>query len=103
MLKELQIDNFAIIDHLQVTFGSGLITLTGETGAGKSILLDAIMVLMGGRADASLIRSGADRALVEGTFQLASSRQQGAIDILAREELLDEADSVVLADRKSVV
>ena len=97
MLKELQIDNFAIIDHLQVSFGSGLITLTGETGAGKSILLDAIMVLMGGRADASLIRSGADRALVEGTFQLASSRQQGAIDILAREELLDEADSVVLA------
>ncbi len=97
MLKELQIDNFAIIDHLQVSFGSGLITLTGETGAGKSILLDAIMVLMGGRADASLIRSGADRALVEGTFQLAPSRQQGAIDILAREELLDEADSVVLA------
>lgn len=97
MLTELSIDNFAIIDHLQVTFGDGLITLTGETGAGKSILLDAIMVLMGGRADATLIRSGADRALVEGTFHLTAPRQQGAIDILAREDLLEEADSVVLA------
>ena len=67
MLAELHIDNFAIIDQLDLTFGPGLITLTGETGAGKSIIIDAVELLLGGRAEVSMIRTGADRALIEAT------------------------------------
>ena len=58
MLTELRIHNFAIIDQLDLRFGPGLIILTGETGAGKSIILDAIVTLLGGKADPTLIRAG---------------------------------------------
>jgi DNA repair ATPase RecN len=60
MLTELSIDNFAIIDHLELQFTPGLITFTGETGAGKSIIIDAVEVLLGGRAEAVMIRSDAE-------------------------------------------
>ena len=66
MLTELRIENFAIIHQLELTFEPGLTTFTGETGAGKSIILDAIDALLGGQGDATLIRSGAERAMVEG-------------------------------------
>ena len=65
MLTELHIQNFAIIDHLDLDFGPGLVILTGETGAGKSIIMDALDILMGGRADVTSIRSDADLARVE--------------------------------------
>ena len=55
MLKELRIENFAIIDRLELKFGANLAAFTGETGAGKSILLDAIEALMGGRAESAMI------------------------------------------------
>ena len=70
MLSELHIQNFAIIDRLELRPGAGLIILTGETGAGKSIILDAVEMLVGGRADSTVIRTGADAALVEGVFRL---------------------------------
>lgn len=92
MLTSLRIENFAIIDHLEVDFGSGLVTLTGETGAGKSILLDAILQLMGGRADATMVRSGADRANVEGAFTLTPEVRAEVNPILEREGLDDEGD-----------
>lgn len=71
MLTDLFIKNFAIIDNLHVTFGPGLNILTGETGAGKSIIIDAVNLILGGRASADLIRTGADEATVEALFDLS--------------------------------
>lgn len=68
MLKEITIKNFAIIDHLEVTFENGLTVLTGETGAGKSIIIDAVQLLAGGRGSQGFIRHGADKAELEGLF-----------------------------------
>jgi DNA repair protein RecN (Recombination protein N) len=70
MLTDLYIKNFAIIDNLHVTFGPGLNILTGETGAGKSIIIDAVDLILGGRASADLVRTGAEEATVEALFDL---------------------------------
>jgi DNA repair protein RecN (Recombination protein N) len=96
MLTELVVDNFAIIEHLELYLASGLITFTGETGAGKSIIIDAVEALMGERADVTFVRSGSERAVVEGVFQLSPAAFQPLIDILRREELLDEAEYLTL-------
>jgi DNA repair protein RecN (Recombination protein N) len=71
MLLSLRIENFALIDHLELTFGSGLNVLTGETGAGKSIILDALDLVLGGKASSRMIRTGATKALLEANFQLS--------------------------------
>ena len=76
MLVELCIENFAIIDQLELHLQPGLITFTGETGAGKSIILDAVVMLIGGRADATVIRAASDAAFVEGTFSLKGSAKE---------------------------
>lgn len=70
MLKELTIVNFAIIDKLEITFNKGLTVITGETGAGKSIILDAISFLFGARSSADLIKNGEQKAIVEGIFEV---------------------------------
>jgi DNA repair protein RecN (Recombination protein N) len=70
MLRELRIENFAIIDHLELCFGPGLNILTGETGAGKSIIADALELLLGARADLDQIRTGSDQAVVEAAITL---------------------------------
>ena len=72
MLKEIRIQNFAIIENLVVNFQSGLNVLTGETGAGKSIIIDALNLLLGGRADTDSIRTGETNALIEGFFQIGN-------------------------------
>ncbi len=72
MLKEIRIQNFAIIENLLVNFETGLNVLTGETGAGKSIIIDALNLLLGGRADTDSIRSGETTAFVEGIFQISN-------------------------------
>ena len=72
MLTDLNIKNVAIIDNLHVEFGNGLNVLTGETGAGKSIIIDAIELLLGGRATSDLIRAGAEEATVEALFDISS-------------------------------
>ena len=66
MIKQLLIKNLAIIQELEVTFNPGLNMITGETGSGKSILIDAIGLLAGGRATGDIIRTGEDTAVVEG-------------------------------------
>ena len=76
MLVELSISNIAIIESLRLQFGAGLSVLTGETGAGKSIIIDAVSLLLGGRASADLIRTGSDSAFVEGVFALANGDTQ---------------------------
>ncbi|WP_426753871.1 DNA repair protein RecN [Myxococcus sp. Y35] len=68
MLLGLRISNVAVIEEVEVAFGAGLTVLTGETGAGKSILVDALGLLLGGRADADVIRAGCEEASVEGVF-----------------------------------
>ena len=73
MLKELSIRNFAIIDDLQIRFSEGLTILSGETGAGKSIILNAVNLLLGSRASADLVRTGAQNAELEALFQITGS------------------------------
>jgi DNA repair protein RecN (Recombination protein N) len=96
MLTELHIQNFAIIDKLDLRFGSGLIILTGETGAGKSIILDAVVMLIGGKADTAFVRTDSDAAFVEGVFQLRGPEKEAVHSILQREELMDDPNYVVL-------
>lgn len=96
MLTELRIQDFAIIDKLDLKFGSGLTILTGETGAGKSIILDAVTMLIGGRAETTLIRAEAEYAFVEGIFSLKGPVTESVNEILKREELLDDENYVTL-------
>lgn len=73
MLSDLIIKNFAIVERLQVNFNAGFNVLTGETGAGKSIIIDAVNLLLGGRARGEVIRTGTDEATVEAIFDVGSS------------------------------
>ena len=95
MLRDLSIKNFAIIDDLQIRFDAGLTIMSGETGAGKSIIINAVKLLLGGRATAKLIRTGAETAELEAFFELAPSAP-------AREILKDQgygADEGLLVRR----
>jgi DNA repair protein RecN (Recombination protein N) len=96
MLIELRIENFAIIDDLELTFDSGLITFTGETGAGKSIIIDAMGTLLGSRADTTMVRTGAERAVIEGVFQIQAGVREPLHAILEREGLLDDPEYLTL-------
>lgn len=81
MLLELSIENFAIADKLHINFSNGFNVLTGETGAGKSIIVDAISLVLGGRANRDMIRTGTDKALIEGLFYLENpAKVQGILD-----------------------
>ena len=73
MLTEIRISNFALIDQLHLVFPAGFLVFTGETGAGKSLLIDALLLLVGGRASSDHIRFGADEALLEACFTLQES------------------------------
>ncbi|TFG62811.1 MAG: hypothetical protein E4H32_05275 [Nitrospirales bacterium] len=73
MLTELRISNFALIDQLHLVLPAGFLVLTGETGAGKSLLIDALLLVAGGRASSDHIRFGADEALLEACFTLPES------------------------------
>ena len=97
MLVELRAENYAVIDHAIATFGPGLNLLTGETGAGKSILVDALALLMGGKASTDLVRHGADKAVVSCVFESTPSAEaaleENGIDsegseIIMRREIL---------------
>ena len=92
MLRELQIKNFAIIDQVTLDLGSGLVVLTGETGAGKSIVLNALALLSGGRVSADVIRHGEDEASVEALFVPLSPALREKI----REGGYDEDEELVI-------
>lgn len=96
MLTELRIENFAIIEQLDVALTSGLVAFTGETGAGKSIIIDAVETLLGGRADPDMVRAGAERANVEAVFRIPEFFRAPVTAILEREQLLDEPDFLTL-------
>jgi DNA repair protein RecN (Recombination protein N) len=93
VLKELSIRNFAIIDDLQIQFESGLTVLSGETGAGKSIIIQAVNLLLGGRASGEMIRTGADSAEIEALFD--PSRKSPAVRT-ARELGYDAAEGLLV-------
>ena len=100
MLKQLQIRNLAIIDEAQLEFAAGFTVLTGETGAGKSILLDALGLALGTRADPALVRQGSDRAEISAEFDLTDA--PAARDWLAEDELLDADDPQLCLIRRVV-
>ena len=77
MLKQLYIRNFTLIDTLDIEFGPGFSVITGETGAGKSIILGAIGLLLGQRADSKTIKSGADKCVIEAHFDLSRYGMEG--------------------------
>jgi DNA repair protein RecN (Recombination protein N) len=97
MLTELSILDFAIIDQLELTFSSGLLVFTGETGAGKSIIMDAVEMLLGGKADVTVIRTEAELARVEATFKMDDSQRATIHELLEREELLEDEDFVTVS------
>lgn len=93
MLKTLSIWNFALIEHIQIEFDRGLNILTGETGAGKSILLGALGMVIGRRTNTDAIRSGADFMRVEGVFSLEEQRVR---DFLMENNILTEDDMLIV-------
>lgn len=99
MLEEIRIRNFAIIDYLELEFANGLNVITGETGAGKSIIVDAVDLLLGGKADSAMVRSGAEKATIEGIFALDKRTRDSLYQMLREEDLLEDenADFVSLS------
>src|SRR5574340_1009303 len=93
MLVELSIKDFAIIDGLNISFGPGLNIFTGETGAGKSMILDAIALVLGDRASNEIIRASAEEAQVEAMFDVASYK---GIDKVLSEAGIGHSESLVI-------
>ena len=100
MLTELTIRDLAIIDRLNIRLHPGFNALTGETGAGKSIIIDAVDLLLGGRGDSTLVRAGAKRAIVEGVFMLNPSEQAELNPLLETHGLEGDTPDVLLLGRE---
>ncbi len=94
MLEEIRIQDFAIIDQLTLSFSAGFNVITGETGAGKSIIIDAVELLVGGKADGGAVRSGKEKAVIEGVFVLDERVQARVLPILEREDLIASPEEV---------
>jgi DNA repair protein RecN (Recombination protein N) len=109
MLVELRAENYAVIDHSIASFGSGLNLLTGETGAGKSILVDALALLMGGKSSADVVRHGADKAVVSCVFESTPGAEAileengidaGGAEIILRREILSNGKGRVFVNNQ---
>jgi DNA repair protein RecN (Recombination protein N) len=96
MLDELRIRNFAIIEHLELEFAQGLNVITGETGAGKSIIIDAVELLLGSKPDASMVRAGGDKAVIEGVFSLNEYTSEIVLPVLDTHDLREDDSFVTL-------
>ncbi|MFH2090788.1 MAG: DNA repair protein RecN [Pseudomonadota bacterium] len=93
MLSELAIKNFAIIDDLRISFENGFSVLTGETGAGKSIVIEAVNLLLGSRASSDMVRNGCDQAELEAIFDLD---EDSAVAMLLDEQGIDVSDGLII-------
>ena len=102
MLVELRLENYAVIDNAAVEFAPGLNLLTGETGAGKSILIDALALLLGAKASSDVTRTGAERAVVSAVFECAGEAEE-AIETILRHNGLDKAEDGSLDDDSLIV
>ena len=109
MLVELRAENYAVIDHAIASFGPGLNLLTGETGAGKSILVDALALLMGGKSSVEVVRHGADKAVVSCVFESTANAENileengidsGGNDVILRREILSTGKGRVFVNNQ---
>ena len=109
MLVELRAENYAVIDHAIASFGPGLNLLTGETGAGKSILVDALALLMGGKSSVEVVRHGADKAVVSCVFESTANAENileengidsGGTDVILRREVLSTGKGRVFVNNQ---
>jgi len=96
MLAEIDILNFAIIEHLHLKFNAGFNVLTGETGAGKSIIIDAVGTLLGGRAQSEFMRAGVDKTRVEGIFALQPGAREEIFAVLDELGMEHEDDALIV-------
>src|SRR6201997_3067833 len=101
VLIEMRLENYAVIDNLVVEFGHGLSLLTGETGAGKSILIDALALLLGEKASSEVVRSGAERSVVSAVFESNEFAEDSLAKILEANGL-DESDDGSLILRREI-
>jgi DNA repair protein RecN (Recombination protein N) len=99
VLSELRLENYAVIDNVAIEFASGLNLLTGETGAGKSILIDALGLLLGEKASSEVIRTGAERAVVSAVFD-SEGAALGAIEEILESNGLDAEDASLIVRRE---
>ena len=99
MLAELRLENYAVIDNVAVEFGPSLNLLTGETGAGKSLLMEALALLLGEKASAEIIRSGAERAVISAVFELEGEAREAALRLL-EENGIDSEDKALILRRE---
>ena len=93
MLKSFEVKDYALIEHISVEFGSGLNIITGETGAGKSILIDAMSLLLGERASTEVVRKGAQKSFVEGIFYVKANKK---VKSLLEENDVDFSDELII-------
>ena len=100
MLVELAIRNFAIIEAVQIPFGPGLNVLSGETGAGKSILIDALGAVLGDRVSTDMVRTGAASASIDATFDLNCMPHRDALSRVLEELEVDESDGLLILSRE---
>ncbi len=99
MLVELRLENFAVIENVAVEFGAGLNLLTGETGAGKSMLIDALALLLGGKASPDVVRFGAERAVVAAVFEVDADAEK-AISKILEDNGMDADDAGLILRRE---
>src|SRR5664279_2988609 len=97
MLLELVVENFAVVERLRLGLHAGLNALTGETGSGKSLVVDALSLLLGGRASTEMIRTGAERAFVSGRFELP---HDAALTALLADAGIEAEDGELVIERE---
>ena len=101
MLVELRLENYAVIDNVAVEFASGLNLLTGETGAGKSILIDALALLLGDKASSDVIRAGAERAVISAVFEVEGASEK-PLERILEDNGLDQSEDGSLILRREI-